>query len=329
MKRLLTKTVVLASLVVGLMLVVFLLPIPYNHDLSAILNKRDLLKDGPGGRIIFVGGSGLYSALDSPLIEQRLGRPVRNIGLWAGFGITPVLREIGPYLHAGDVVIVIPEYGLTYDRYLDVSRKWIFALAPARNLMPLYGNFPAGLKAFVLDFIGLVRSKFEALPFAIREAVRNRRLSIFARGGYVQYRTFFNGNGDSFRIFPAATSPELIRQRGEDYFSIQEYRDQSLTALNDFCRDEAGQGVRTALMFPAYPDEEYRKFRAGLLQYEQRLRNELLCPIIGNPEDFLYPYGLFTDTIHHLGIEGRRMRTERVIALLQAQPWMRRTASNR
>jgi hypothetical protein len=327
MKRFLKKSTLLAALVLGLMLAVFLLPLPYNHDLSAIVNKRDLLINGRRDRIIFVGGSGLYSALDSNMIQQKLGRPVVNMGLWAGFAITPVLREIRPYLHPGDTVVIVSEYGRSYDRYLDISRKWLFALAPSRNLPALYGNVPHDIKTFAADFIGLVRSKIEALPIAAREAVRTRSIGVFISRGYVDYARLFNANGDSFRIFPEATSPDMIRERGSDLFSLPEYRDQSLEGLNAFCRHSADRGISTFFVFPAYPDEEYRRFRAGLKAYERRLRAELACPILGSPEDFLYPYSLFTDTIHHLGLAGRRLRTERMIALLEIVPGMRRAGT--
>jgi hypothetical protein len=327
MKRLLLKGALLAGFILGLMLAVFLLPLPYNHDLSAILNKRDLLKDGKRDRIIFVGGSGLYSALDSALIQERLGRAVVNAGLYAGFGITPLLSEYRASLHAGDVVVIIPEYGMTFDSYNDEARKWLFAMDPTRNLVPIYGKAPERLKTFAVDFIGLVRSKFEALPHAFRSAAQTGRFRIFGSGGYVQYGKFFNEYGDSFRIFPAAASPETIRQRNENYFSVPAYRTQSFTALNDFCRDEAQQGVRTLFIFPAYPKEEYLRFRNGLRPYEQRLRSELACEIVGRPEDFLYPYLLFTDTIHHLGLEGKRKRTERIISLLEKLPSLARGRS--
>ncbi len=319
MKQFFLKCVVMAALVAGVMLAVFLAPLPYNHDLSAILNKRDLLKDGRRNRIIFVGGSGIYSALDSEMIQKELGRPVLNVGLWAGFGITTMLHEIQPYLRAGDVVILIPEYGRIYDDYLDASRKWIFALSPVRNFQALYGNTANPARTFALDFISLIRYKLEAIPLAAREAVRLGTLDIFRTEGYVDYRKYFNANGDSSRIFPAAASPEFIRERNDNYFALASYRGQSLAALNAFCREEQEQGIATWLAFPAYPEEEYARFHEGLDEYEARLRKELACPILGSPRDFFYPYRLFTDTIHHLGIEGKRKRTERLIELIQQQ----------
>jgi hypothetical protein len=246
-----------------------------------------------------------------------------NMGLWAGFAITPVLDEIGPLLRSGDTVVIISEYGRNYDSYLEISRKWLFTLSPRRNFSLLYGGFPEGAKAFALDFAGLVRAKFEALPVALRGAVRARSAGVLASRGYVDYARLFNADGDSSRIFPEAPSPDLIQERGADHFSDPRYRDQSLAALNAFCREASGRGIRTLFVFPAYPDGEYRRFREGLKAYERRLRAELACPILGAPEDFLYPYSLFTDTIHHLGRTGKQLRTERLVELLATVPGMR------
>ena len=320
MKRFLAKTTLLGALVLGLMLAFLVLPFPYNHDLSAILNKRDLLKDGRSNRIVFVGGSGLYSALDSPLVEKELGRPVVNLGLWAGFAITPVLHEISPYLRRGDTVVIVSEYGRSFDDYLDISRKWLLALSPLKNLPSLYNCSPSGMKELAKDSIGLVRSKLEALPQALRMVFRSKQAGVLVSRGYVDYGRFFNAQGDSYRIFPEAPRPELIKERGADLFSVPSYRDQPVASLNAFCRDAAARGISTYFLFPAYPAEEYRQFRAGLKSYEARLRRELDCPIVGTPEDFLYPYSLFTDTIHHLGLRGRKLRTERIIALLGSEP---------
>ncbi len=319
MKKFLIRSAVFVFLVASGMVALFLLPLPYNHDLSAILNKRDLLKDGARNRIIFVGGSGLYSALDSAMIEQQLGRPVRNIGLWAGFAITPLLTEIESFLLPGDIIVLIPEYGITFDSYNEQSRKWIFTLAPGRNLKTLYCTAQDRFKIFGTDMAGLERSKIEALPHAIRGAITSRSLGPLVKGGYVDYDKYFNKNGDSWRIFPTAQSLAAIGQRGQDYFSSPSFRDQPLSSVNAFIRRAEARGVQTFFIFPAYPEEEYRRFEDGARFYEQRLRRELQCAILGSPQDFLYPYLMFTDTIHHLGLEGKRKRTEKIITLLKAR----------
>ncbi len=316
MKRFLIHTAVLVSLVLGTLLAVYLLPVPYKHHLAAILNKMDLLKDGRRNRIILVGGSGLYCGIDSEMLQKKLGRPVVNMGLYFGFGITPLLREIRPYLHPGDVVVMIPEYTVMLDKYDDFARRWLFTLAPNSNLLHYYQNTPEPFKTFVVDFSGLIQSKLESIPVIARAMLRTGRFSGWFNNGYVSFHDEFNGEGDSLNGFPSIAFP---KGKGRSVF-LPGYRDQSLAAVNTFCREAKEQGIQALFVFPAYASEEYALVSGEFLHYAQRLKNELLCPVVGSPGDFLYPYRFFADNENHLTAEGKRRRTERLVELLEKQP---------
>ena len=83
--------------------------------LEVELKKRSVLRDKPGPRIVFVGGSSVAHGIDSKLIEKGLGRPVVNMGLHAGLGICYNMASALPCLHKGDVVFLLPEYSNYYD----------------------------------------------------------------------------------------------------------------------------------------------------------------------------------------------------------------------
>ncbi|HWR72682.1 MAG TPA: hypothetical protein VN604_05905 [Nitrospirota bacterium] len=320
LKRLLAKGALLAALVLGPFVALFLLPLPYDHSLSSIINKVDLLKDGRRGRIIFVGGSGLFCGLDSELVQAKLKRPVVNVGLYIGFGITPLLREIKPYLREGDTIVVVPEYGIWFDRYDHQARKLLFALGPVKNFVSLYGFIPD--RAFLSDFYGLAIAKFRALRVTLREAVLARRSGPVIGQGHKSYQKYFNANGDFLMEVHTPASPETIIGRGQKHFTDpgKACLNQPLKAFNEFCREARELGVEIGFVFPAYPEQEYRLQLADMRRYEQRLRKELNCPVLGKPEEFLYPYSLFADSIHHLNAEGKRKRTEALIALLETLP---------
>jgi hypothetical protein len=317
MKQLLMKGCLLAVLIIGTSVAVFLLPIPYSQQISAIKNKLDTVETAGRDRIIFVGGSGLFDGLDGEMVQARLHRPVVNLGLYIGFGVTALLREIKPFLRPGDRVVIIPEYSGVFDFPDDQARKWLFALAPVKNFSVLYRPLPNPVPAFTADFVSLVRQKLEAFPKALQEALRTGRWSAFFGRGYVYYRRYFKADGDSLRTMRAAASADQIELRGMDIFNDVRYRDQSFAAVSDFCREERKHSVQTYFIFPAYPEDEYRRQEKSMKRYETRLRKELDCRILGTPQDFLYPYTLFTNTVHHLSVEGRRIRTEKLISLLQ------------
>ncbi len=310
MKSLLIKGTFLSALIGATLLAVYLAPIPHKHYLSAILNKRDLLKDERRNRIIFVGGSGLYCGLDSEMIQERLRRPVVNMGLYYGFGITPLLDQIKPYLQPGDSVVIIPEYAMKFDQYDDQARKWIYALAPAKNMLPVYQKVDNRLKTYLEDMNGLLHSKLDAIPVLLREAVHTGHVTPFLKQGYVTYNTDFNRAGDSLKGFPAA--PNL-----DGKGSMPVYQEQSFAAINAFCRSAHEQGVQSFFMFPAHGFEGSPVQRAEIRRYGQRVRKQLDCALLGSAEDFVYPYRFFTNSVNHLNPEGKRKRTETVIRLLQ------------
>jgi hypothetical protein len=316
MKRLAIKSVLLALLVLSTLVVVFLLPVPSSEFLSAIIDKRDLLKDGRQDRVIFVGGSGLLDGVDSGLVEERLRRPVLNMGLYIGFAITPLLSEIDPYLHAGDAIVIIPEYSAVFDTPDVPARKWLLALSPARNLPLLYHEGPHRFRSLMIDVIELIRSKLQAFPKALREAIRTRSISPLYGEGYAYFRKQFNPYGDSLRTMRAAI-PGVIELRGKDLFADPLYRDQSFAAVNAFCRNARQRGIRVFYFFPVFPLDEYRMQEDGMRRFEARLRKELECTILGGPQDFLYPYDYFTNTVHHINSDARRLRTEKLLFYLE------------
>ena len=88
----------------------FCLPPIYDETyLAALQEKTELLQSIEGPRVILVGGSGAAFALRSDLLEQELGLPVINDGLYAGLGTTVMLDLVKPHLHEGDIVVFLPE----------------------------------------------------------------------------------------------------------------------------------------------------------------------------------------------------------------------------
>lgn len=63
-------------------------------------------------RVLVIGGSGTHFGIDALLIEQELGIPVLNLGLHAGLGLNAILASLEGEIGEGDVVLLIPEYGL-------------------------------------------------------------------------------------------------------------------------------------------------------------------------------------------------------------------------
>lgn len=318
MKRLLRNISILVLLVGTTSIGLLLIPIPSSVELAAFLNKRDLLKQDTERRIIFVGGSGLFDGLDSAMVRDTLQRPVVNMGLYAGFGIFPILREIKPHLKAGDTIVVIPEYGLVLDSYNEQSRKWLFVASPLENFSELYLTTPKGAEYFFKDLHGVLNVKLTAIPRAVREARKRGNANSFFTDGFLYFHTKYTDTGDSLMTFRPLPN-EHLDGRGGKLLLAQGFRDQSFERVNQFYRYARGKGVQMFFIFPAYPAREYRELKEEIHQYYAKLRRELDIPILGTPQDFIFSDRFFTDTVNHINKEAKKARTERVIALLQRQ----------
>ncbi len=92
---------------------------------------------------------------------------------------------------------------------------------------------------------------------------------------------------------------------------------QPFTQVSAFCGDTRQMGVETFFFFPAFPEKEYLRQEEDMLRYEARLRKELQCTILGAPQDYLYPYGYFTNAVHHINHDARKIRTEHLLKDLE------------
>lgn len=81
--------------------------VPY---LSAWQDKKARLWTTDQPKVVLVGGSNVAFGLSGRTISKHVDRPVVNLGLHFGLGLTPVLREVCETLKPNDVVIVSPEY---------------------------------------------------------------------------------------------------------------------------------------------------------------------------------------------------------------------------
>ena len=63
-----------------------------------------------------------------------------------------------------------------------------------------------------------------------------------------------------------------------------------------------------------YPETEFKKNKFAIEEFEKQLKDEMKIEIITSPQEMMFPDSLFFDTVYHLNEEGRRLRTEIVIA---------------
>lgn len=114
--------------VVSLPVVAFSLPDMYGETFVGALDEKfDRLTNTEGKKLILVGGSSVAFGIDSALLEEYLGMPVVNFGLYADLGTKVMMDLSRAGIGEGDIVILMPE--------------------TAKQTMSLYFNSDTTLKA--------------------------------------------------------------------------------------------------------------------------------------------------------------------------------------
>jgi len=280
--------------------IVWIIPGDYDHDLAALVNKRDLLISKKPPRVIFIGGSNLIT-LDSRRIEHLLNAKsdgvysVVNMGLWGGLDMSRYLDEIRAYCRPGDIIIICQEYATllsdNYFRYIENDHKadkFFFLMRPAR-IFDFHGDYSLSCGA-IKDIILLDQLKIKTYL----QALKDGNLTRPSTGGYYRYRDNYTPHGD--RISPFA----IKRPLGESGFRFPEPETSRLVYLKNFRDYALSHGVRVFFSFPPFPIEEYRLNKKHIDSLAHVVRDRLGLDLLTMPEATVYPASCFANTVNHL-----------------------------
>ncbi len=306
MARLVAKIVAMGLLIVSTYIVIWALPPRPDLVYSSLLDKHARLAESSSPRLIFVGGSGLALGLDSALIEAQVQRPVINMGINAGFGLRYMLAEVKPYIHADDIVVVVPEYEHFYGKLLegDQNLLWALRIRPQSisDLQPtqiwqLLAEVPAFMQA------------------RVQEQLRRRTDPIYNRAAFNRYGDFVShlqlpGQKPAlYEINPGLnTNPA------------------ALTTLRQFTGEMAAKGASVVLIYPTVDSTfwHYHNNAALINRLHTLLTAQSELTVLGRPENYLLPTRMFFDTVYHLSSQGRALRStqmaNQIATLLHVPP---------
>jgi hypothetical protein len=296
------------SLAVFLALAWVLLPRDPQSYYVGFDRKLELLEHQPAGkpRIIVAGGSNAAFGVDSELIAAQCGAEVVNSAIHAGIGLPFMLHSLEPHLRQGDLVVVSPEYQhFTKDR-----------LSGHVGLGQLLHQCPGGfayVKADLLPGIAMscyraVKSRFEGFPGSLLPSKKPHKIySVHA----------WNEYGDSVshlgRAYDGPPVPPMWKQAPPLNWA-------NVRPLRSFVHRSRQNGADVVLLPPCIRQsdwdrwqEVYRKIWHGLAE---RLGRDA---VLATPSMFVYPDGQFYDTAYHLKAEGRRARTNDIVAAIRGR----------
>ena len=246
---------------------------------------------------------------DSEMLQDSAHMPVINTGLAAGLGLKFMLDHTSRYLTGGDVLVMAPEYHHFYGNiaYGNADLARLFLADPS-----IAGEFTAKqYKALAFGMENILKDTF----FILKNILNNLlgELSPFPAAGNDR-RTVagFNACGDfvAHRTMPARPYGRLSPAELEAVNAkFLDYCAGAVAALE-------GRGVRVIIIPPSLAETSYRNIEERLVPLLAELEKRNLGFAIP-PHDAVFADSLFFDAHYHLGAEGVRRRTGRLIQLLK------------
>lgn len=292
MTRIVTKLAALGLLIVMTYIILWLIPPKPYLVYSSILDKQQRLVNTPAPRLIFIGGSGIALGLDSELIEQKVRRPVLNMGVNAGFGLQYMVEQVKPWVQPGDIVFVVPEYEHFYGALIegDQNLLWALRIQPEmvwrlswRQLFHILPQFPVFIQQ------------------RAQEIVRTTPDPIYNRSA-------FTWRGDFVNHLDLPSSPLALSAIGDG----QQVNHKALQLLHDFQHDLAQQGAQAYLVYPAIAESfwTFGKNRQVIETLNSMILQQNVMQPLTTPQAAVWPDALFFDTVYHLTRQGRQLRSE-------------------
>jgi len=271
----------------------------HNTFLAELPEKYDRLSTLQGRRIVVVGGSSVAFGINSKQMQEQLGLPVVNFGLYASLGSKVMLDLSRDAVHAGDIVVLAFEAdNQTLSMYFNAESMWQAVDCDPKLLLHMGGdNLPqmaGGMFEYVKDKVYFLR---EGAP-KIEGVYSKSSFDVLGDICYPRAKNIMPSGFDANN--PVDFSKIEIEADFSDYVNeyIEELTDQGAEVCFSFCpmNDRAVSGN-------SQEDKE------AFVKY---LSDSFHCPMISRIDDYIYPSDYFYDTNFHLNDIGAPIHSQQL-----------------
>ncbi|WNJ19764.1 hypothetical protein [Pontibacter sp. G13] len=306
MKKFLVKSLIFTLLVILVSIASTWLPDKANEGnlLYATLDKHQLLEETAGPRLIFVGGSNLLFGLDSEKISQTFKMPVINAGTHAGVGFRYMMEDVKPFIHQGDIIVLVPEYAHFYQKSPSTYD------GQDELLTVVFDVFPEGKFLMSMDHWGhtyknipkYVGNKYyAAIKYAFKPKKRKGKFKAYMRDAFNEY-------GDV--VGHLAMDPQDVPVVPENDYEADSRVIDDMNAFQEFAK---AQGADVFVLPTCYHASSYDNSIKTIEHIEHAFEQELNIPYLSTGLRYRMEDALFFDSAEHLHTSGRTQRTEMVI----------------
>ncbi len=295
--------ILLAIIVPAVTLVTVCLATPSQYGetfLGELSEKYDRLRDIKEDKVVLIGGSSLAFGVDSKTMEEHLGMPVVNFGLYATLGTKVMLDLSKSGVRRGDIVVICPEIDAqTLSLYYNAEAMW---QACDSDMSLLFGIGADNVGDMIGGFWGYLSDKLEY--------ARGDGLNVSG----VYTKAAFNEYGDiiyerPYNQMTLGYDPNKMITLSETVFdeSFVEY-------VNSYVRWAKMKGATVYFSFPPMNREAVLTTDADELHaFYQFLSDSLDCEVISDVSNYIFDGGYFYDSNFHLNDAGVPIRTMQLV----------------
>lgn len=284
---------------------VLLLPSQFDHlYLGELADKYARLRSfDDENKIVIIGGSSVAFGINSPMIEQNLGIPAVNFGLYGPLGTAIMMDLTRGHIHEGDIVVLAPETD--------------------HQTMSMYFNGEGMWDCCDSDFTML---------FKVRPHDWGEMLGSFWVYAEKKYQFYLYGKPNPDGVYDHDSFDEygdiiFTREKPvmEEWYDTEVLVDLTpdivdqdyIDYVNDYIDYCERQGASVYFSWPPMNALAVQQDLDGILEYASFIRENFHCQIISNISDYIMAPGYFYDTNYHVTSPGVIEHTARLIQDLQ------------
>lgn len=272
-------------------------PCQYDETFLAELeNKHARLASIDTKKVVLIGGSNLAFGVDSARLEEYIGMPVVNYGLYATIGTKAMLDMSRPYIHEGDIVVICPETNAqTYSLYYNARSMWQALDCDLSMLRDVgfsnLGKLMAALPEFASEKRGFIRTDTKPTPSGIyAKASFNEYGDIAVDRPYNEMPTKYDTS------MPVSLTTDLLDEEFVEY-------------LNTYAAACRRRGAEVYFGFSPINADAIVSTDEQKEAFYQALGEELSFPLLSDIDDYILDSAYFYDTNFHLNSCGALHRT--------------------
>jgi hypothetical protein len=267
------------------------------HPTSFIYAKHDRLAFIQEPKLVFTGGSNAIYGIDSEMIEKSIHMPVVDYAVRAGTPVSFYINEISPFVKNGDIIVFVLEYSY-YSGLMDDT-----------SISRIIGTYPQGILHLPIKCIPKIP---KYIPIVFQSGYAKLLKGTILDIPVNTYNKWGDELGLLYYHQDLVEDPEMSK-----FFPLEHISKSTISELNRFNEFAAKKGAKVIIMYPSMYKKTYLLGTKNVIDLDKYLRSHINFPILGTPERFTFEREYISNTVYHLNIKGRKIRTDLMIEDLQ------------